>query len=225
MADVSYTRVNWQSYPSKATQMTAANLNNMDQGIANCAAAINSANASIVGKVSKAGDTMSGNLTIQRANGYVMWKDMNGNTVRRQVWAGNANSSGDFFLYDNTNNKTILVSDLAGRSIFNGYSNANCPMPNYGSLMKEQGQFTPTLSSPHTYTTSNDGVAFITAWRVGTGYTLRIFVNNYQVFGLPAYADGCCGLTVPLTKGQVLRIDTDSTSTTWNVRYKIFNSV
>lgn len=91
MADVSYTRVNWQSYPSKATQMTAANLNNMDQGIADCAAAINSANASIVGKVSKAGDTMSGNLTIQRANGYVMWKDMNGNTVRRQVWAGNAN--------------------------------------------------------------------------------------------------------------------------------------
>ena len=51
---------------------------------------------------------MSGNLNLQGTNRSVIWKDMNGSTLRRQIWAGFANSNGGFFLYDATANKQII---------------------------------------------------------------------------------------------------------------------
>ena len=63
---------------------------------------------------------MTGDLTIQKANAGFAWKDMNGNTERRRVFVGMANSGGNFYIYDNTNGKDIIISTLAGESIFNG---------------------------------------------------------------------------------------------------------
>ena len=47
MSNISYTKINWQAYPSKATKITAQNLGVMDQGIKDCADAIDAANTSI----------------------------------------------------------------------------------------------------------------------------------------------------------------------------------
>lgn len=47
MANVSYTRVNWQAGASGGTPLSPINLNKMDKGVADCATAINSANTNI----------------------------------------------------------------------------------------------------------------------------------------------------------------------------------
>lgn len=39
---------------------------------------------------------------------------------KRHIWAGHANSNGNFYLYDTTNNKSILSSTAAGVSTFHG---------------------------------------------------------------------------------------------------------
>ena len=71
-------------------------------------------NSDLTNKVSKTGDTMTGNLTIQKANAATTWIDMNGNVQRRKVWEGFANSTGEFFLYDATLNRHILRSGVNG---------------------------------------------------------------------------------------------------------------
>lgn len=120
MSDVSYTKINWQAYPSKSTKITAQNLGVMDQGIKDCADAINEINTSLSNKVAKAGDTMTGGLTIESANPGFCCDDMNGNTLRRRVWFGMANSSGDFYIYDNTDNRSIIHSIKNGKTNFYG---------------------------------------------------------------------------------------------------------
>lgn len=63
---------------------------------------------------------MTGNLAIQKTNAVTSWIDMNGNTERRRVWAGTANSNGDFFLYDGTKNRHIIHAPLNGIPQFSG---------------------------------------------------------------------------------------------------------
>lgn len=77
-------------------------------------------NSDLTGKVSKSGDTMSGNLTLQGLNKSFNWQDMNGNNLRRHVWAGFANSGGDFYLWDATNRKEILGAPSNGVVRLNG---------------------------------------------------------------------------------------------------------
>ena len=76
--------------------------------------------AALSTKVSKSGDTMSGYLNLQGTNLSIIWNDMNGNTLRRQVWAGTANSNGNFYLYDGTKNSPIISAPLNGIPQFNG---------------------------------------------------------------------------------------------------------
>ena len=44
MSNVTYERVNWEDSPSENTPINQTNLNKMDKGIADCAAAVNSCN-------------------------------------------------------------------------------------------------------------------------------------------------------------------------------------
>jgi hypothetical protein len=44
MSNVTYERVNWEDSPSQNTPINQTNLNKMDKGIADCAAAVNSCN-------------------------------------------------------------------------------------------------------------------------------------------------------------------------------------
>lgn len=53
----------------------------------------------------------------------VRWTD-----GKRTVWAGTANGTGDFFIYDSTNSKSILRSNLDGTNTFNGLANGNLPL-------------------------------------------------------------------------------------------------
>lgn len=41
MNEVSYTKVNWADSPSTSTPISAANLGKMDQGVKDCATAVN----------------------------------------------------------------------------------------------------------------------------------------------------------------------------------------
>lgn len=84
------------------------------------AKAVKNLNTGVGTKVSKSGDTMSGNLNIQGLNKSLNWKDMNGNNLRRHVWAGFANSAGDFYLWDTTNRKEILSAPSNGAVRLNG---------------------------------------------------------------------------------------------------------
>ena len=63
---------------------------------------------------------MTGDLTIQKANASLAWRDMNGNTERRRIWEGFANSNGNFYLYDGTKNSAIISAPLNGIPQFNG---------------------------------------------------------------------------------------------------------
>ena len=47
MSNVTYERVNWEDSPSENTPINQTNLNKMDKGIADCAAAVNDAQADI----------------------------------------------------------------------------------------------------------------------------------------------------------------------------------
>lgn len=49
MADVNYVRINFEDNPSTNTPLNQANLNKMDKGIADCAAAINASNQDVSG--------------------------------------------------------------------------------------------------------------------------------------------------------------------------------
>lgn len=65
---------------------------------------------------------MTGALSIKRANPTMNFIDMNGTTERHKVFAGFANSGGDFYIYDNTQSKGVLVSKASGEVYVNGTS-------------------------------------------------------------------------------------------------------
>ncbi len=98
---------------------------------------INTLNTGLSDKVSKAGDTMAGNLTVKSSNPSLTFIDMNGSTERHKVFAGFANSGGDFYIWDNTQNKAVLVSKANSEIYVNGmkiepmtYTAGNIPNDN-----------------------------------------------------------------------------------------------
>lgn len=96
--------------------------------------------------------------------------------------------------------------------------------PNYASVGLSSGNISPT-STGYTWTSTNhNSVAFISYWRQTPGYTLTIQVNGNTVFQVPANTAGFGTATVPLMKGQVLKLLTDSNSATWTCNIRAFNS-
>lgn len=63
---VSYSRINWEAYPSTTTKITAERLNVMDKGIDDCANAINNINATNVltdASISGSGSTVTTSIS------------------------------------------------------------------------------------------------------------------------------------------------------------------
>ena len=59
---------------------------------------------------------MTGVLTDKCDGAKVIMQDMNGSSERRKVWVGMANS-GNFYIYDSTNNKAIVDCPANGSSV------------------------------------------------------------------------------------------------------------
>lgn len=78
----------------------------------------------------------------------------------------------------------------------------------------------PTSSSSGAYTFSEDGWLYIYATRGSAeGYTLIVSFDGVDRFFFPAYdAYAVVTIVIPVMKGQVLRLRTDSTSRTWTLR-------
>ncbi len=75
--------------------------------------------AALNAKVGKGGDVMTGHLQMgtdtMENSPNVYWRDKN-----RSIWAGTANGSGNFYLWDATNNKRIISSATEGTNVFEG---------------------------------------------------------------------------------------------------------
>ena len=95
--------------------------------------------------------------------------------------------------------------------------------PNYGDSAVSSGNVSPTSSSPYTFTATKNCMIFISAWRTAAGYTLTAQVNGITVFQIPANSAGMFGLSLPLLKGQTLKLITDTTSASYTVNVRGFN--
>lgn len=83
----------------------------------------------------------------------------------------------------------------------------------------------PTSTSPYTHKASINETVFLSAYRTVAGYNLEVYVNDFLVFAIPANTPGFCGLTIPLLKGQTLKVTTNTTSATWKFTGRIFKNV
>lgn len=75
----------------------------------------------------------------------------------------------------------------------------------------------PTSSNPFSKTAGSNGVISLFAYRTSTGNTLFIQLNNSSLYTIPAYMPMGCPVIIPVCKGDVLTLTTDTTSETWTI--------
>lgn len=103
-----------------------------------------------IGAVEKNGSEMTGTLVMGNLSAtsspHINWLDK-----FRHVWAGTENEAGDFYLYDATNNKSIIWSPVTGKAYFfgdatnadmlDGYHGSFSPIP-YTYVLRDNNGYT-----------------------------------------------------------------------------------
>lgn len=161
MADVNFdAKTNW----AQDETVYPADANRWEEGIKDCADAINGNNAEIPKKVNKAGDTMTGTLKMSGENNVRFGTDDNFYYVKKD-------SYGNFTLYGNNNKGLYLANEEANHHpyYFNGtqglrlLTTADLP-GNAGSVGF------PNLSAPVSYSTNVAFTAPANGWVWTQGY-------------------------------------------------------
>lgn len=95
--------------------------------------------------------------------------------------------------------------------------------PTYSTYTDISSSFpsSPTSASTNTYTVPNDGWVYLFA--DSTGWTLYISIDGTDRFIIPAYVNPTAvTFVLPVTSGQIIRLYTNNSATSWHIRQVLF---
>ena len=92
-------------------------------------------------------------------------------------------------------------------------------MPDYSRLVDTGLAGNPTSQSTNSYTCPTDGWILIQASKTTSGYTLYFYVNGTVRLQCPAFSASYSNIMYPVNKGDIIKLTTDDTSTSWFVNW------